>query len=175
MARRRSAETIALELGGGLTRNAVLGKVARLGLSEGRPGDAAHGEVTCDHAGPDGVYPILPERTRDRSPSGVVDHGPVRRVRDAHEPTAGIDQSATPQVIAHLPPIGRAEGVDDDPAAIEQERDRTVRLPVAGRRHIGAHARLVEISAEDRHDLAQAHRKYPRVRRLAVPSLPTIR
>ena len=32
----RSAETIALELGGGLTRNAVLGKVARLGLSEGR-------------------------------------------------------------------------------------------------------------------------------------------
>jgi GcrA cell cycle regulator len=31
-----SAETIARELGGGLTRNAVLGKVARLGLSEAR-------------------------------------------------------------------------------------------------------------------------------------------
>ena len=34
----RSAETIALELGGGVTRNAVLGKVARLELSEGRTG-----------------------------------------------------------------------------------------------------------------------------------------
>ena len=34
----RSAEAIARELGGGLTRNAVLGKVARLGLSEHRPG-----------------------------------------------------------------------------------------------------------------------------------------
>ena len=33
-----SAETIARELGGGLTRNAVLGKVTRLGLSEARPG-----------------------------------------------------------------------------------------------------------------------------------------
>lgn len=64
----------------------------------------------------------------------MVDHGPVRRVRDTHEPTAVIDQSATPQVVAHLPPIGRAEGVDDDTAAIEQERDGTVRLPMAGRR-----------------------------------------
>lgn len=34
------------------------------------PSDAAHGEVTCDHAGPGGPYPILPERTRDRPPSG---------------------------------------------------------------------------------------------------------
>lgn len=31
-----SAETIAVELGGGLTCNTVLGKVARLGLSKGR-------------------------------------------------------------------------------------------------------------------------------------------
>ena len=60
-------------------------------------------------------------------------------------------------------------------AAIEQQRGRSVRLPVAGRRHIGAQAVLVEVPAEDRHDLAQAHRKCPRVRRLAVPSLPTTR
>ena len=61
----RSAETIALELGGGLTRNAVLGKVARLGLSEGRTGartrrEAAHhvapepppDGAVCEHSDP---------------------------------------------------------------------------------------------------------------------------
>ena len=57
----RSAETIALELGGGLTRNAVLGKVARLGLSEGRTGartrrEAAH--HVAPEPPPDGVATI---------------------------------------------------------------------------------------------------------------------
>jgi len=41
----RSAETIARKLGGGLTRNAVLGKVARLGLSERRTAPRPRGEA----------------------------------------------------------------------------------------------------------------------------------
>jgi GcrA cell cycle regulator len=63
-----SAETIALELGGGLTRNAVLGKVARLGLSEGRTGgrprrEAAHRETP--EPPPAGVATILSVRRKD--------------------------------------------------------------------------------------------------------------
>lgn len=70
----RSAETIALELGGGLTRNAVLGKVARLGLSEGRTGartrrEAAH--HVAPEPPPDGVATILSVRRMDcRWPCG---------------------------------------------------------------------------------------------------------
>ncbi|WP_312084829.1 GcrA family cell cycle regulator [Brevundimonas sp.] len=64
----RSAETIALELGGGLTRNAVLGKVARLGLSEGRTGarprrEAAH--RVRPEPPPDGAATILSVRRTD--------------------------------------------------------------------------------------------------------------
>ena len=64
----RSAETIALELGGGLTRNAVLGKVARLGLSEGRP--SARPQREAEHRlapepPPDGVATILSVRRTD--------------------------------------------------------------------------------------------------------------
>ncbi|WP_293824592.1 GcrA family cell cycle regulator [uncultured Brevundimonas sp.] len=63
-----SAETIARELGGGLTRNAVLGKVTRLGLSEARPGDrprreGAHRETP--EPPPGGVATILSVRRTD--------------------------------------------------------------------------------------------------------------
>ncbi|WP_415289049.1 GcrA family cell cycle regulator [Brevundimonas sp. S1H14] len=60
----RSAETIALELGGGLTRNAVLGKVARLGLSEGRTGARTRREA-AHRVAPDGVATILSVRRTD--------------------------------------------------------------------------------------------------------------
>lgn len=46
----RSAETIARELGGGLTRDAVLGKVARLGLSRHSSG-ARPGSQPRDRSG----------------------------------------------------------------------------------------------------------------------------
>lgn len=64
----RSAETIARELGGGLTRHAVLGKVARLGLSERRPGGKPRPEAQ-DRAIPEppvnGVATILSIRRLD--------------------------------------------------------------------------------------------------------------
>ncbi|WP_292060147.1 GcrA family cell cycle regulator [Brevundimonas sp. UBA5936] len=64
----RSAEVIARELGGGLSRNAVLSKVARLGLSGRRP--AGHARPGAqDHATltppPDGVATILSVRRLD--------------------------------------------------------------------------------------------------------------
>ncbi|WP_191558227.1 GcrA family cell cycle regulator [Brevundimonas aurantiaca] len=64
----RSAETIARELGGGLTRNAVLGKVARLGLSRGRPCARAERrprDRTPPELPPDGVATILSVRRTD--------------------------------------------------------------------------------------------------------------
>jgi len=64
----RSAETIAQELGGGLTRNAVLGKVARLGLSEVRTGDRpqrATAHRVPPEPPPDGVATILSVRRTD--------------------------------------------------------------------------------------------------------------
>lgn len=66
----RSAETIALELGGGLTRNAVLGKVARLGLSEGRTG--ARPDATGRGRRLSGGPPPVPPRRP------VVDQGAAR-------------------------------------------------------------------------------------------------
>lgn len=70
----RSAETIAAELGGGLTRNAVLSKVARLGLSEGRTGARSRREPTHRDAPappPDGSATILSvHRTDCRWPYG---------------------------------------------------------------------------------------------------------
>ena len=63
-----SAETIAVELGGGLTRNAVLGKVARLGLSEGRTGARPPREPThrdTPEPPPAGVATILSVRRTD--------------------------------------------------------------------------------------------------------------
>ena len=90
-------------------------------------------------------------------------------------PTADLDTGRITRRVAVAASQQQTWSALTDPAAIEQERDRTVRLPMAGGRHIGAQAVLVEVSTEDRHDLAQAHRKCPRVRRLAVPSLPTTR
>ncbi|PZU72652.1 MAG: global cell cycle regulator GcrA-like protein [Brevundimonas sp.] len=63
-----SAETIARELGGGLTRNAVLGKVARLGLSEARTDarprrEGAHRDTP--EPPPAGVATILSVRRTD--------------------------------------------------------------------------------------------------------------
>lgn len=64
----RSAETIALELGGGLTRNAVLGKVARLGLSEAHTGARPQREAThrlAPEPPPDGVATLLSVKRAD--------------------------------------------------------------------------------------------------------------
>ena len=70
----RSSETIARELGGGLTRNAVLGKVARLGLSEGRSGGRAPRQAanrTAPEPPPNGAATILSvKRTDCRWPYG---------------------------------------------------------------------------------------------------------
>ncbi len=71
----RSAETIARELGGGLTRNAVLGKVARLGLSQacsgGRPQREAADQKAPEPPPPDGAATILSvKRTDCRWPYG---------------------------------------------------------------------------------------------------------
>jgi len=64
----RSAETIAVELGGGLTRNGVLGKVARLRLSERRtdaqPRREAGPRVALEPP-PRGVATILSVRRTD--------------------------------------------------------------------------------------------------------------
>lgn len=71
----RSAETIALELGGSLTRNAVLGKVSRLGLSEGRTGGRPRRKAAHQKAPeppPEGVATILSvQRTDCRWPYGA--------------------------------------------------------------------------------------------------------
>lgn len=69
-----SAETIARELGGGLTRNAVLGKVARLGLSQARSSGRSRREAADRNAPeppPDGAATILSvKRTDCRWPYG---------------------------------------------------------------------------------------------------------
>lgn len=58
----RGADAIARELGGGLTRNAVLGKIARLGLSHPRPGGRGR-RTTPDRPSPEppaqGVATVL--------------------------------------------------------------------------------------------------------------------
>ncbi|WP_287397675.1 hypothetical protein [Brevundimonas sp.] len=141
----------------------------------GSPNHAAPGQVTYDHAVRGGPKAGLPQRARDRPSVGVIDHEHIRGCNAAQEAAATIDQASTAEIVPHFAPIGRAEGMDDDAAGRQEQRDRAIALSVAGRRHIGAQTVLVELSAEDRHDLAQAHRKCPSVRRLAVPSLPTIR
>ena len=87
-------------------------------------------------------------------PHGPADHraaGPVQG------DIVGVDQLVLAELVEDRLPVAVAEGVDDNPVALQQQRDRAVLGAVAGGRNVGASAAVVELAPQRPHNAQQTH------------------
>lgn len=141
-----SASQIAKELGG-VTRNAVIGKVHRLGLSN-RAGPEAEAKPEIQTAPemepeistpPSDAAPVEPEVEEPVSPSPVVDLAKAKAEREAAtRASAPVEPSVSPELPAYqpraiipagqpLPPQPSANEVDPEALATVREVEKTAR------------------------------------------------
>jgi GcrA cell cycle regulator len=97
----KSASQIAKELGG-VTRNAVIGKVHRLGLSN-RVGD--HPAEPGVAGAPEAVFPAAPEAAAE--PAGFAEPGPAEEAPRSEEIVEEAEAEAAPRPQGAVPPAGR--------------------------------------------------------------------
>ncbi|MNS78165.1 hypothetical protein D3C72_1117680 [compost metagenome] len=86
-----------------------------------------------------------------------------------------VDQTPVFQVVKGGAPVRRTKAMRHHTPLADHQRDRTVGGAMPRGRNIGPGAVLIEVPAQDGDDHAKAHQISPRLRKLAVPSRPTIR
>ena len=123
----RSASQIAAELGGGVSRNAVIGKVHRLGLS----GRAVPPAAEAAPRVPDATEAEVPVEVLLVEAPGVVEAAPMPESTPAREVEAACAAPADrPEIRAAVSPAPMPEPIHFDLPAL---RPRDVLLPLSDR------------------------------------------
>lgn len=117
----------------------------------------------------------FPKTLRGLDAPSEVDMGDRCSAAAAARAPLFVDEAPLCEIVQGRPPVRRAEPMGNHATVAQDQRDRPVSSAVARRRHVGAGAVLVKISAQGGNDGAQAHQNSPRDRKLAVPSRPTMR
>ena len=95
--------------------------------------------------------------------------------RRARRPARRVHEAATAQIRHHGAPVRPSERMGHDAPLRQPQGHGAVFAGMAGPRHVGARAVVIEIAAEGGDNAAQAHGSNPICRKLAVPSRPTTR